>query len=560
MTVMSFDHGGSLMRNRIVYSAIAALAAASAAVAVVPPASAAGGCAVQMQSNYQYQSMLRGDITVVSVGRSLSDWTLRFQVRYPSEQVKHVDGVRWEQRGDQVTLRSLPGSVLPADRRISFEYVMTYGVKRSGPVTFTLNGVTCGTTLPPSSTPAPTVSATPAPTVSATPNPTTSPAPSQSASPGPDPNRPVVRITRPENGDHFFAPATINVEAVATAAPGRRITRVEFFGTGNTSEPVPLGIDTTAPYTAQWRDVPAGGYNLFAWAYDDQGAKQAATAPFVRVLTPGQERQAPYVSVVGNRLWGISPVVDAVAPRPLAPLARTGAESRCVNGVGIWDGPVDANAVAGLVARGFRAAYISLNEACWLGLSYVDPRYGGEPYRQEVVAYTHRLIAAGITPIVALTWSHGRYIGPGATCRDERAVCAKPMPDATHAIDFWQSVGQTLGTEAVVYDLFTAPYPDRAIGDPALAWTCWREGDLACSALGYPAVGMRLLLAAVRTGSAGVLLASGLDGGNDLSRWAAYRPEDPVHNVAAAWRPTTPGDCRPPALTQAPVVVTAACR
>ncbi|MFI5924346.1 hypothetical protein ACIA3K_00050 [Micromonospora sp. NPDC051543] len=128
------------------------------------------------------------------------------------------------------------------------------------------------------------------------------------------------------------------------------------------------------------------------------------------------------------------------------------------------------------------------------------------------MAYAQRLTAAGITPIVALAWSHGRYTGPGATCRDERAVCAKPTPDAAYAVDFWQSVGRTLSSETVVYDLFAAPYPDRLTGDAALAWTCWREGDEACAALGYPAVGMRQLLGAVRWFAPGVLLASGLDG------------------------------------------------
>ncbi|MFI7428325.1 Ig-like domain-containing protein [Micromonospora sp. NPDC049836] len=541
------------MRNRIAGLVIAALTATSAALVLVHPASATGGCAAEMPVRAQYPSMLSGELTVVSLGRSLPEWTLDFQLRYPSEQIKNVDGVRWEQHGDHVTLHGLPGAGLPADRPISFRYVMTHGVKRGDPPVFTLNGVPCGTVLPPS----------PSPSSSVPPSPTSppSPTPSSSPSPTPDPNRPVVRITRPEDGDHFFAPATITVEATATPAPGRRITRVEFFHTGDSPDSAPFETDTTAPYTAEWRDVPAGGYSFFAVAYDDQGAKQSGkNAPFVRVLTPGEERQAPYVTVVRDRLWGISPVIDAVAPRELAPLARSGAESRCVQGRGIWDGPVDARAVAGLAARGFRAVYLALNEACWLGLPYVDPRYGGEPYRQEVVAYTQRLAVAGITPIVGLTWSEGRYTGPGATCRDERAVCAKPMPDAAHAIDFWQSVGQTLGTEAVVYDLFTAPYPDRAIGDPAQAWTCWRDGAEACSALGYPAVGMWALYLAVRTGSFGVLLAGGLRGGSDLSRWAAYVPEDWYYNIAAAWRPATPGDCRPPVLAQAPVVVTTTCR
>ncbi|MEU8169763.1 Ig-like domain-containing protein [Micromonospora sp. NPDC049004] len=539
------------MRNRVVSLAVAALAAASGVLAVVVPASAASGCAAQLQVRFQYPSMLRGDLRVLSVGQPLTEWTLSFPLRYPTEQIKNVDGVRWEQHGGEVTIRNLPGVTLPADEQQFFPFVMTHGVRTGLPQNFTLNGVTCTTVLPPRPPPS-----TPPP-VSPSPQPTGSP------SPVPDPNRPSVAIIRPEDGDHFFAPATINAEAVATPAPGRRITRVEFFGWGSGLDTISLGTDTTAPYTAQWRDLPAGSYYLHAQAYDDQGATRWTDLnPSVRVLTPGEERQAPYVSVVRDQLWGISPVIDAAAPRRLTPLVRTGAEARCVQGRGIWDGPVDATAVARLAARGVQAVYVPLNEACWLGLSYVDPRYGGEPYRQAIVAYTQRLTVAGITPILALGWSHGRYTGPGATCRDERAVCAKPAPDLEYALDFWQSVGRTLYYgETVMFDLFSAPYPDRAIADPALAWKCWRDGDVACSALGYPAVGMQQMLAALRVGgSNGVLLASGLNGGNDLSRWAEYMPEDMVHNVAAAWRPAAPGACHPPTLPQAPVVVTAVCR
>lgn len=538
------------MRKHVAGLAIAALTATSAALVMVHPASATGGCAATMPLGGHYVSMVTGELTVASLGQSLPEWTLEFRLRYPSEQIKNIDGVRWEQHGDQVTVRSLPGAGLPADRPASFRYVMTDGVKHGDQRFFTLNGVPCGSVLPPAPSPS-----------SSIPPGSASPGPSFSPSPPPDPNRPVVRITRPEEGDHFFAPATITVEATATPAPGRRITRVEFFHTDDSPDSAPFAIDTTAPYTAEWHDVPAGGYAFMAVAYDDQGASRSGeNAPFVRVLTPGEERQAPYPTVVRDRLWGISPVIDSVTPLELTPLARSGAEARCVQGRGIWDGPVDAGAVSRLVARGVRAVYLALNEACWLGLPYVDARYGGEPYQQEVLAYTQRLAAAGITPIVGLTWSEGRYTGPGATCRDERAVCAKPMPDAAHALDFWQSVAQLLGTGAVVYDLFTAPYPDRAIGDPAGAWTCWRDGAEDCSALGYPAVGMWSMYLAVRSGSFGVLLAGGLRGGNDLSRWAAYVPEDWYYNIAAGWRPAASGDCRPPVLAQAPVVVTATCR
>ncbi|PZF89629.1 hypothetical protein C1I93_23805 [Micromonospora endophytica] len=39
---------------------------------------------------------------------------------------------------------------------------------------------------------------------------------------------------------------------------------------------------------------------------------------------------------------------------------------------------------------GPRSVNLPLNEVCWLGMPYVDRRYGGEPYQQEMVAYTTR--------------------------------------------------------------------------------------------------------------------------------------------------------------------------
>ena len=87
------------MRSRIVCMAVAALAAASGVLAVVLPASSASGCAAEMYSRFQSQSVLRRELRVMNVGQSLPEWTLRFQLRYPTEQIKHIDGVRWEQRG-----------------------------------------------------------------------------------------------------------------------------------------------------------------------------------------------------------------------------------------------------------------------------------------------------------------------------------------------------------------------------------------------------------------------------------------------------------------------------
>jgi hypothetical protein len=52
----------------------------------------------------------------------------------------------------------------------------------------------------------------------------------------------------------------------------------------------------------------------------------------------------------------------------------------------------------------------------------------------------------------------------------------------------------------------------------------------------YAAVGMQGLVNAIReTGSRHLLLLGGVQYSNSLSQWLAYKPSDPLDNLAAAW-------------------------
>jgi hypothetical protein len=78
--------------------------------------------------------------------------------------------------------------------------------------------------------------------------------------------------------------------------------------------------------------------------------------------------------VSGNRL------VDSTgATRRLLGVNRSGVEFMCVQGRGIFDGPVDDAAVGAIADWNANAVRIPLNEECWLGLSNIDPAYGGAP-------------------------------------------------------------------------------------------------------------------------------------------------------------------------------------
>jgi len=181
---------------------------------------------------------------------------------------------------------------------------------------------------------------------------------------------------------------------------------------------------------------------------------------------------------------------------------------------------------------------VPLNEGCWNAESYVNAAYAGANYQQAVVQYVNLLNANGIVAILDLHWTDGLYTGNSAGCSSAEATCQKPMPDAAEAIPFWTSVASTFkGNDAVIFDLFNEPYPDRALSTETAAWECWLNGGSACSAgISYPVAGMQQMVNAVRsTGANNVLMLGGLAYSNDLTQWLQYEPTDPDHDLAASW-------------------------
>ncbi len=251
----------------------------------------------------------------------------------------------------------------------------------------------------------------------------------------------------------------------------------------------------------------------------------ASTEPTVQVSGP------PALRVSGNRF-----VDQDGATRRLLGVNRSGAEFMCVQGHGIFDGPVDDAAIRAIADWKANTLRIPLNEECWLGLPNIDPAYAGAPYIDAIRQLVARAEAHGMTPVVELHWTHGRYTGNSAGCSDVHASCQKPMPDAQYAPAFWSSVATTFKDDpAVVFDLFNEPYPDRATSDADQAWACWRDGG-TCPGIDYEVAGMQDLIDAVRgTGARNPVLAGGLAYSNDLSKWLRYTPHDPAGNLAAAW-------------------------
>jgi endoglucanase len=468
-----------------------ALAAASGAVVLATPAQAAPGCQVTYTTNDWNTGPGAGgfgaNITVQNLGDPLTSWTLRFA--FPgSQQIQPGGwGATWTQSGPNVTATSMPwNSNLGTGASTQIGFNGTWTGSNPKPTSFSINNVVC------------------------------------TGSTNPGNQLPRVSITSPSPGATFNAPATITVNATATDPDGT-VARVDFsLGSMSAS-------DTSAPYSATFPNVPAGTYAVSARATDNQGGV-GVLDPFAVTVNGPSTGPAPALHVSGNRI-----VTAAGATYRLLGVNRSGGEFACIQGNGMWDGPMDAASIAAMRTWKVRTVRVPLNEECWLGTSSV-PSTGasGATYRQNVVNYVNLLIAAGVTPIVEMHWNFGAYGGAGAGCSEAIARCQKPMPDAGLAPQFWTSVANTFkGNDAVVLDLFNEPFPDIPAGNDAAGWSCWRNGG-TCPGIGYQVAGFQSLVNAVRsTGATNIVMIGGLRWSNNISQWLQNKPTDPLNNLVA---------------------------
>ncbi|WP_208607344.1 cellulose binding domain-containing protein [Streptomyces curacoi] len=103
----------------------------------------------------------------------------------------------------------------------------------------------------------------------------------------------------------------------------------------------------------------------------------------------------PALRASGNKL------VDADGTtRRLLGVNRSGGEFACVQGNGIWDGPVDDASVEAIADWNVNTVRIPLNEECRLGLPHIKPEYAGAHYIGAVLlgglAYSNDL-SQGLT-------------------------------------------------------------------------------------------------------------------------------------------------------------------
>lgn len=247
------------------------------------------------------------------------------------------------------------------------------------------------------------------------------------------------------------------------------------------------------------------------------------------------------VHVSGNRLIYSNGQVAVLHGVDLS-----GTEYACVQHHGIFVGPHGQASISAMLKWNINAVRIPLNEACWNGDRYVGSKYAGARYRQAIIQYVDLLNRNGIIAILDLHWTSGIYTGPSSGCSAWEAACEKPMPDVLGAVPFWWSLASTFkGNDAVIFDLFNEPFPDRAITPLTAAWDCWLKGGTWCSSgIHYSVAGMQELVNTVRgTGADNVIMLGGLAFANDLAGWLAFKPYDPDHNMVASWHSYSFNSC-----------------
>lgn len=236
-----------------------------------------------------------------------------------------------------------------------------------------------------------------------------------------------------------------------------------------------------------------------------------ATAPGLTA----QQQTALALHVAGNHLVtrdGHSMVLRGVT--------RDASDFFCAEGKGIFDGPTGPASITALRSWHINAVRIPLNESCWLGTPGIAGQYSGAAYQDAIAAYTQALTDSGVYVILDL-----HKVAPGTDINTHSLL---PMPDADHAVTFWQQVASRFqGNGMVLFELYNEPN--------FVDWPCLRDGG-NCEGVPYTTVGMQTLVQTVRaTGATNVVLIGGTFWANDLSQWLDYAPSDPLHNLAASW-------------------------
>lgn len=237
------------------------------------------------------------------------------------------------------------------------------------------------------------------------------------------------------------------------------------------------------------------------------------------------------ITVSGNQL------LRNGTPIVLHGVAQSGMEYACVQNFGYFDltpGTNDASPTGDTASinamaswTGDKAMSLLLNEDCWNNTGACPANcgtYSGTNYRTAVTDTVNEAEAAGLTPIISLTW------GSGASACTSGCLGQFPMPKAVETPNFWQSVANAFKSDHnVIFRLSEEPWPANS-AETSAAWNCWYGGNVQYDTAGqisgnvshcsepYSTVGMQSLVNIIRaTGATNVIQVPGLAYANELS-------------------------------------------
>ncbi len=220
---------------------------------------------------------------------------------------------------------------------------------------------------------------------------------------------------------------------------------------------------------------------------------------------------------------------------------RSGSEYSCSgddgaggHGYGFFQGPTSDRAIKAMKTWHINAVALPLNEACWIGgYAGLNPSFTGVPYRNAIAGYVKRLNSHGIYAILRLSGAAPGNKAYGAVPGDAEA----PMADADHSLTFWSSVAAKFASNrAVLFHAYDEPHK--------ISWPCVLSG-CTVNANGsegepqfgpYQATGTQAIVDAIRgAGAKQPIIVSGIDFAGDVSRWAEFKPRDPLGKLAVGW-------------------------
>ena len=139
---------------------------------------------------------------------------------------------------------------------------------------------------------------------------------------------PTVTLTSPANNTSYLAPASLPLSASAADSDGA-ITQVTFFANGQA-----VGQDTTAPYSLEWTNVPAGSYALTAVAIDSAGASTTSAPVLVYVTAENSSSARSNVALASQ---GATATASSSFDEGHLPGSAINGDRRGVRGAGYWN-------------------------------------------------------------------------------------------------------------------------------------------------------------------------------------------------------------------------------